>query len=162
MHNIFSLDKKWDLIMSGITKYWVSTVSREHVMIGVEGGFCQVCHGKKGPLGRMSPGDWLIYYSPKVSMESNQKLQAFIAIGKIADATIYSFQMTSDFIPFRRNVTYLKGAKQVPIASLKDKLAFTQGSWGMKLRSGLFEITKEDFQLIHGSMVGKDIKEEKE
>jgi len=131
--------------MSSVTKYWVGTVSREHVMIGVEGEFCQVCHGKKGPLGRMNPGDGLIYYSPKVSMDSNQKLQAFTAIGKIADANIYSFQMTPNFIPFRRNVTYLKGVKQIPISSLKDKLAFTQGSWGMKLRSGLFEITKEDF-----------------
>ena len=40
--------------MSAVTtKYWIGTVSREHVRIGVEGGFCQVCHGKKGPLARM-------------------------------------------------------------------------------------------------------------
>ena len=28
-------------------KYWMGTVSKEHVMIGIEGSFCQLCHGKR-------------------------------------------------------------------------------------------------------------------
>lgn len=36
-----------------MTKFWVGVVSKEHVQRGVKGGFCQVCHGKKGPLNRM-------------------------------------------------------------------------------------------------------------
>ncbi len=28
--------------------------------MGVAGGFCQLCHGKSGPLKQMSQGDWII------------------------------------------------------------------------------------------------------
>ena len=45
-----------------MTKFWVGVVSKEHVQRGVKGGFCQVCHGKKGPLNRMKKGDYLLYY----------------------------------------------------------------------------------------------------
>lgn len=34
-------------------RYWVGVVSKNHVLRGVEGNFCQVCHGKGGPLNRM-------------------------------------------------------------------------------------------------------------
>lgn len=37
-------------------KFWIGTVSKEHVMKGVAGGFCQVCHGKQAPLNRMKKG----------------------------------------------------------------------------------------------------------
>ena len=56
-------------------KYWMGTVSKEHVMIGVEGNFCQLCHGKSTPLKRMKKGDILIYYSPKISLNSDVKFQ---------------------------------------------------------------------------------------
>ena len=39
-----------------MTRFWVGVVSKEHVLRGVEGGFCQVCHGKKAPLNRMKGG----------------------------------------------------------------------------------------------------------
>ncbi len=35
-------------------KYWIGTVSQEHVLRGVAGGFCQVCHGKAAPLNAAS------------------------------------------------------------------------------------------------------------
>lgn len=30
-------------------RFWVGVVSESHVVRGVEGGFCQVCHGKSAP-----------------------------------------------------------------------------------------------------------------
>lgn len=48
-------------------KYWIGTVSKEHVLRGVAGGFCQVCHGKAAPLNRMQRGDWLLYYTARKS-----------------------------------------------------------------------------------------------
>ncbi|MFC2279584.1 MAG: EVE domain-containing protein, partial [Cardiobacterium hominis] len=42
-------------------KFWLGTVSKEHVLRAVAGGFCQVCHGKAAPLNRMRRGDWLLY-----------------------------------------------------------------------------------------------------
>jgi hypothetical protein len=47
-------------------RFWVGTVSQEHVDRGKVGEFAQVCHGKKSPLQRMQPGDIFIYYSPTV------------------------------------------------------------------------------------------------
>lgn len=140
-------------------KYWMCTVSRSHVVIGVEGGFCQACHGKKAPLARMKPGDGIIYYSPKMSMEGSEKCQKFTAIGKIADERIYKFAMSKDFEPFRRNVTYVKDVTEAPIAPLLDKLSFTRGNknWGMKFRNGHFEIKKEDFDLISKEMLSKKV-----
>lgn len=49
-----------------MTRYWIGVASREHVQRGITEGICQVCHGKAGPLKFMSPGDWIIYYSPTI------------------------------------------------------------------------------------------------
>ncbi len=62
-------------------RYWVGVASRDHVLLGVAGGFCQVCHGKQAPLARMKQGDWILYYSPKTGMNSGEKVQAFTAVG---------------------------------------------------------------------------------
>ena len=50
-------------------KYWVATVSKEHTLRGVAGGFMQVCHGKQAPLKRMKKGDYLIVYSSKITID---------------------------------------------------------------------------------------------
>ncbi len=140
-------------------KYWMCTVSRSHVLIGVEGGFCQACHGKQAPLAKMSEGDWIIYYSPKNSMEGKEKCQKFTAIGQIADKNIYKFEMAEGFVPFRRNVTYSKNVTEQPIEPLLGKLSFTSGkkNWGMAFRSGHFEIKKQDFDLISEKMLAKKV-----
>jgi hypothetical protein len=41
-------------------KYWVSTISRDHVELGVAGGFNQAGHGKASGLKRLAAGDWLV------------------------------------------------------------------------------------------------------
>ena len=97
----------------------MGTVSKEHVMIGVEGNFCQLCHGKSTPLKRMKKGDILIYYSPKISLNSDVKFQEITAIGKIKDENVYQFQMTENFIPYRRDVDYLKLNGKCTINELK-------------------------------------------
>ena len=42
-------------------RYWIGIASKEHVKLGVAGGFSQLCHGKAQPLKRMAVGDGLIY-----------------------------------------------------------------------------------------------------
>jgi hypothetical protein len=150
--------KKQGVFMTGIVpaaKYWVSTVSREHVLVGRNGGFCQVCHGKKGPLARMKEGDWIIHYSPKMVMGDDEVCQKFTAIGKIANDRIYQFEMSPGFVPFRRDVNYLKTENEPSIYPLLNKLSFTkeQKNWGAKFRFGFFEISKDDFDVIRSSMV---------
>ena len=81
-------------------RYWIGVASKEHVALGVEGGFCQLCHGKAKPLKRMSAGDWVIYYSPKETVNSNVLCQNFTAIGQVTDSEVYQFEMFPGFMPY--------------------------------------------------------------
>lgn len=45
--------------------YWINTVSRAHVLGGVEGGFTQADHGRNTRLRQLARGDWLVFYSPR-------------------------------------------------------------------------------------------------
>lgn len=136
-----------------MARYWIAVASKEHVMRGVEQGICQVCHGKDGPLRRMSPGDWIIYYSSVEQFGSNITCRQFTAIGQIKDGTPYQFRMSDDFIPWRRNVIFYR-CKSVAIESLLDKLSFIidRHHWGFIFRRGCFEITQDDFECIADRM----------
>jgi len=132
-----------------MSKYWIGVASREHVMLGVEGGFAQVCHGKCRPLQAMQGGDWIIYYSPKMAFGKDEPCKKFTAIGQVQERQPYQFQMAPDFVPWRRDVIFVK-AKEVAIEPLLDKLLFISNKqrWGFPFRRGCFEIIKHDFLLI--------------
>lgn len=132
-----------------MTKYWCGVVSREHIQLGVQGKFCQVCHGKRAPLARMKVGDGIVFYSPLMQFQGKEKCQRFTAIGTVTGEETYLFQMTPSFVPYRRDVTY-QPCTEAPIRPLLDRLSFTAGlsSWGYKFRFGHFEITEADFLLI--------------
>ena len=68
-------------------RYWIGVASSDHVARGVEGGFCQLCHGKAAPLRRMSAGDWIAYYSPRTAMKGGETVQAFTALGPASSTT---------------------------------------------------------------------------
>lgn len=133
-------------------KCWLGIVSREHVMRGVAGDYVQVCHGRAAPLRRMKAGDWFIYYSPVNEFKSKEKLQYFTAIGQIKTGKVYQVEMFEDFKPFRCDVAFCKGCKEVPIAKLKSNLSFTQGNYGMLFRRGHIEIPIDDFHKIAKEM----------
>jgi predicted RNA-binding protein len=133
-----------------MTKYWIGVASKEHVNRGVKEGFCQLCHGKKQPLNRMKPGDWLIYYSSKVKMNEPNLCQKFTAIGQITDFQAYG---NSPGI-YRRTVNY-KSPKSIAIRPLLPKLTFIKSKklWGLPFRTGFFEINQQDFELISSQML---------
>jgi len=135
-------------------KYWIVVASKDHIAHGIEGGFMQANHGKEGPLTRMSADDGLIVYSPKQTYAGKEVLQAFTAIGQVADDQIYQHKMTEDFIPYRRNINYHQ-CKETPIIPLIRGLNFisNKASWGYQFRFGFFEIPEEDFKLIYSKMV---------
>lgn len=135
-------------------KYWIAVVSKDHTMKGVEGGFTQINHGKEAPLKRLTPGDWLVVYSSKISMDTEEKCQAFTAIGQVCDEPIYRVNVREDFQPFRRNVNYFS-ANDAPIAPLIQYLDFipNKKSWGYPFRFGFFEISEHDFLLIRSAML---------
>jgi hypothetical protein len=130
-------------------RYWIGVASLEHVLRGVAGGFAQVCHEKPGPLKSMKGDDWIIYYSPTVQFGGKKPCQSFTAVGKISPEDPYTFAMSNDFIPWRRNVSFLP-SKQTPIQPLLEGLTFIKDKkkWGFPFRRGCFEILEEDFLLI--------------
>ena len=135
-------------------KYWITVVSKDHIKRGVDGGFMQASHGKAGSLKRLNENDWVIFYSPKVSYAGDEKLQAFTAIGRVADDQIYQFKMSEDFVPFRRNIEYYP-CKEVPIVPLVGSLDFikVKNAWGYRFRFGFFEIEEHDFNLLKGKLL---------
>jgi len=136
-----------------MAKYWMGVVSRQHVLKGIKSGIAQVCHGKQNSLKRMKPGDWIIYYSPTEVFKQKEACRKFTAIGQIKDKEPYQFKMSDDFIPWRRDVNYIKN-KEVEIEPLIDKLSFIKNKthWGYIFRFGLFEIPFNDFKLIASKM----------
>jgi hypothetical protein len=102
----------------------------------------------------MHGGDWLVYYSSKTRMdETGEPLQAFTAIGKLADDELFEHTTASGFTPWRRQVDYV-ASHDAAIRPLLDRLSFTAGkqNWGYTLRYGLLPITAEDFKLIADAM----------
>ena len=140
-------------------KFWCGVVSRDHSKHGEEGGYVQVGSGRKGPLARMADGDGIVLYSPMLQYDGKERCQKFTAIGTVAGADTYLFNLTPTFMPYRRDVRY-RACQDAPIRPLLDQLHFTAGytNWGFKLRLGHFEIDEADFRLLEGEMLaGADV-----
>lgn len=130
---------------------WINTVSRDHVSLGVRGRFTQANHGKPAALRRMARGDWIVFYSPKTSYPDGDPLQAFTAIGQVADDEPY--QAMPDDGPWRRNVDFLE-CSETPIRPLLEQLDFIEDAtrWGYKFRFGVFKIEDRDLEVIRSAM----------
>ena len=143
---------------SNAPRFWIGVASKNHVGNGLKLGICQFCHGKKGPAQRLKKGDYIIYYSPKVTMEGSEQYQKFTAIGVVTDDTAYQAEVAPDFRPFRRNVSYFANAQHVAIKPLIDDLPFirVKKSWGAAFRYGFLEIDAASFGIITQAMIGRN------
>lgn len=133
--------------------HWINTVSKEHVVRGVQGGFTQADHGKAGGLRRLAKDDWIVFYSPKTTLLSGEPLQAFTALGRIMDDEPFQVQMTPTFHPWRRKVEFFP-CQETSIRPLIPELEFivNKAKWGFHFRRGLFQISEQDFQRIATAM----------
>jgi hypothetical protein len=133
--------------------YWINTVSRDHVLTGVAGGFTQANHGSPHNLKRMKRGDWLVFYSPKTKFKDGQPLQCFTAIGQIVDDAPFQVEMHPGFKPYRRQVQFYD-CEEAPIRPMINSLDFIKDKqkWGYPFRRGLFKIEKGDFLHIADAM----------
>ncbi len=136
-----------------MTKYWLAVACYQHVQRGKREGICQVCHGKPGPLKQMAAGDWLMYYSPTIEFGKPDLCRKFTAIGKVVAQEPYQFQMSPDFVPWRRAIVYCP-ASNAAIEPLIDQLTFipNKTKWGFPFRRGCFTISEQDFLLIAKAM----------
>jgi hypothetical protein len=141
-------------------RHWIAVASAEHALRGRDHspfGFMQVCHGKCAPLKRLRAGDVVVYYAPAKTMGGQDKLQSFVSLGVVQPGEPYAFDMGGGFVPYRRDVRYVR-AQPTLIAPLLDALDFVDNRqrWGHKFRFGLFEVGAADMTaLAWGSMVSR-------
>lgn len=132
---------------------WLAIASADHVAIGRREGFMQVCHGKGGPLRRISPGDRVIYYSPTQIFGVKDGLMSFTAFGHAVGSAPYRHDMGEGFVPFRLDVAW-KASRPVPIRPMLDALELTRGksNWAYPFRFGLLPLADHDCDLIAAAM----------
>jgi EVE domain len=139
-------------------RYWINTVSRDHVRLGIEGGFTQANHGRATNLRRLAKGDLVAFYSPRTQLRGGEPLQRFTAIARVLDEEPYRVEMTPTFHPWRRRVEFLP-CQEAPIRDLVPDLAFIEDKrrWGFPFRRGLFEIGADDFHRIARAMAAEPV-----
>ena len=122
-------------------------------MLGVNGGFMQLNHGKKAPLQRLRAGDGLVMYSPRTSHPDGDPLQCFTAIGVVETGEVYQVRMSKDFEPYRVKVRFAK-CREAPIKPLIERLSFIKSKthWGAAFRFGYIKVPPADFALIAKAM----------
>ena len=132
--------------------YWIGVVSKDHVDLGVAGGFMQVNHGKAGPLERMHAGDGFAFYSPRTKYPDGELVQAFTAIGRIRNGTVYQATL-GEFRPSRLDVDFFP-AQAAPVRPLIEPLSFIRSKthWGAAFRFGVLRVPEADFALIAAAM----------
>jgi hypothetical protein len=59
--------------------------------------FIQLGHGNHSLVERLSPGDWIPLCSPRTSSNGGESLQAFTAIGRVAEGARYEFDQAREF-----------------------------------------------------------------
>ncbi len=136
-----------------MTGYWINTISRDHVLLGIKGGFTQANHGRPHALRRLQNGDLIAFYSPRTTYPDGEPVRRFTAIARVIDDEPFQAEMTTDFHPWRRLVETI-ASQEVPVRPLIRDLAFIRdkGRWGFVFRRGMFEIGEDDFRRIARAM----------
>ncbi|MFN8578648.1 MAG: EVE domain-containing protein [Candidatus Sericytochromatia bacterium] len=138
-------------------KFWIIVASKDHVNIGIKGGFVQANHGKKEPMKRLKKGDKIIFYSSKENIDDKYPYQKFTAICEVNDDEPYiGIMEQSNFNPYRRNVDFYPSI-ELSIKNVIEDLDFIKNKqkWGFPFMKGFFEISEKDFKYIESKMKDK-------
>ena len=134
-------------------RFWVNTVSLDHVEIAARGGFNQSDHGANTRLRRLRAGDGLVFYSPRTQLHGGSPVQQFTAFGTITGDEPYQVTVSDDFRPWRLDMAF-EPSTPVDAKPLAPKLSFITDPthWGLPFRAGLFMIPEADYRTITGFM----------
>ena len=134
------------------TRYWIVVVDKVHADAAVAGGYVEVSQGKSGPLERMSAGDGIASYAPRVAPDG-APLQAFTALGRVYGTPIE--QSPDAHQPFRRKVAWTT-VPCLPIRPLLPDLEFIRNKshWGAAFRFGYVRVPPDDFARIAAAVDG--------
>ena len=145
---------KFSSLSSQPPNHYIIVASLNHTHIAIDGGFAQANHGKMAPMKRLRKGDGILFYSPKLKYQKPEPCQKFTAIGRVVDDKPYQVVQMEGFEPWRRNVEWEEGVKQVEIKPMLEHLCFVRDKvrWGMSVRRGFFGIAKDDFERVEKAM----------
>lgn len=134
-------------------RYWINTVSLDHVQAAARGGFTQADHGARTRLSRPQPGDEMIFYSPRTSLHAGAPVRQFTALATITGAEPYQVFVTGDFQPWRLAAAF-HPATPIDAKPLVGRLSFITDPthWGLPFRRGLFNIPQDDYETISSAM----------
>ena len=140
--------------LPGAHRFWIGVASRDHVDLGVKGGFVQLNHGTQAAVQQLKAGDGVIMYSPRTAYPDGERLQAFTAIGTVVTGDVYQVEVTPAFKPHRVNCRFVP-SNEAPIKPLVERLSFIKNKshWGAAFRFGYVEVPAGDFALIAERMV---------
>jgi len=133
-------------------KYWLAVAHRDHVRRSVDIGVLQVGARLRAALDRMGEADGLVCYSPRTRPEG-ERLQAFTAVGRLGAGRPFQ-PVPGDDRPWRRQAEYETDAVEASIRPLLPVLDLSREhvDWGFRLRDGLLEISRRDFELVRRQM----------
>jgi len=134
-------------------RFWVNTVSLDHVLAAERGGFTQADHGAATRLRRPKAGDGMVFYSPRTALAGGQPVQQFTARGIITGDAPYQVTVSDDFRPWRLAMRF-EPCTPVDAKPLVAQLSFIRdpAHWGLPFRRGLFAIPESDFDLLVSAM----------
>lgn len=134
-------------------RYWVGVAARDHVELGVAGGFAMFAHGRHEAITRLAAGDRFAYYAPMTGMRSGEPVRAFVAIGEVLSADPELWEMAPGSSGWRRSVQFVP-SKPADVYPLLSSLSFLRdpSHWGMAFRRSLFEVSQIDFRRIAAAM----------
>ena len=134
-------------------RFWVNTVTLDHVGAAAAGGFTQADHGARTRLGHPRPGDEMVFYSPRTSLQQGTPVRQFTALATITGDEPYQGVVSDTFRPWRLAATF-RPVTPVDAKSLVDALSFIPdpAHWGLPFRRGLFTISEADFAQIVARM----------
>jgi len=134
-------------------RFWVNTVSLDHVLAAEQGGFTQADHGAGTRLRRPRAGDGMVFYSPRTALVGGQPVHQFTALGTITGNEPYQVAVSDDFRPWRLAMQF-EPSSPVDARPLVESLSFIRdpAHWGLPFRRGLFTIPESDFGLLVAAM----------
>ena len=138
-------------------RYWIHTLSLEHVLAGTAGGHTEADNRGDARLRHLARGDAVAFYSPRATTgaggRGGRPLQQFTALGEVLDDECYRVELAPGSATWRRRVAY-EDVRPVPVRAVLPMLGFVSDEqrWTLPFRRGLLEVTAGDFGVVAGAL----------
>ena len=138
-----------------MTEYVLGIADRNYARLCVEAGVVVLGISGRSGVAKLSPGDKIVYYSPKTEPDG-ETLQRFTAIGEVTGDAPWEREFGSGTVLWCRDTDWRDDAAEVPIRPLLESLAFVKNpkNWGFYMRGSHRRIPGEDYAVLAGAMLG--------